>query len=140
SGLKAVMLADLSIRCGEGTLFLAGGMESMSQAPYIIPKIRTGLRLGHGELVDSMIKDGLWDVYNNFHMGTAAELCVKKYNLTREDQDKYAALSYKRAQDAIAQGLFKSEIVPIEMKSKKGTVVFNTDEEAGKFDAAKAGA
>lgn len=137
SGLKAVMLADLSIRTGEAKLILAGGMEAMSQAPYLLPKIRTGLRLGNGELVDSMIKDGLWDAYNNFHMGTAAETCVKKFAISREAQDAYAAESYKRAQNAIAGGAFKNEIVAIELKSKKGTLNFDTDEEASKFDAEK---
>jgi acetyl-CoA C-acetyltransferase len=138
SGLKSVMLADLSIRSGEGDFILAGGMESMSQSPYLLPKIRMGLRLGNGELIDSMIKDGLWDVYNNFHMGSAAEICAKKHNLTRQDQDKFAALSYKRAQDSLAQGLFKNEITPIEIKNKKGNSFFEVDEEAAKFDPAKA--
>ncbi len=138
SGLKAVMLADLSIRSGEGELLLAGGMESMSQAPYLLPKIRNGLRLGHGELIDSMIKDGLWDAYNDFHMGTAAETCVKKFTLSREQQDDYAAESYRRAGESIAKGLFQNEIVPIELKSKKGNSFYTTDEEATKFDATKA--
>lgn len=138
SGLKSVMLADLSIRSGESQFVLAGGMESMSQSPYLLPKIRQGLRLGNGELVDSMIKDGLWDVYNQFHMGSAAEICAKKHNLTREEQDKFAALSYKRAQDSVTQGFFKKEITPIEIKNKKETIVFEVDEEAFKFDPAKA--
>jgi acetyl-CoA C-acetyltransferase len=137
SGLKAVMLADLGIRCGETDLVLAGGMESMSQAPYLLPKIRTGLRLGNGELIDSMIKDGLWDVYNNFHMGSAAELCVKKYGLSRENQDAYAAESFKRAQEATQNGKFQAEIVPIEIKSKKGAMQFSVDEGISKFDAEK---
>ncbi len=137
SGLKAVMLADLSIKTGEADLVLAGGMEAMSQAPYLLPKVRTGLRLGNGELVDSMIKDGLWDVYNNFHMGTAAETCVKKFAITREAQDAYAAESYKRAQAALQTGAFTNEIVSIEIKSKKGMTSFNVDEEATKFDAEK---
>jgi acetyl-CoA C-acetyltransferase len=137
SGLKAVMLADLSIRTGEANLVLAGGMESMSQAPYLLPKIRTGLRLGNGELIDSMIKDGLWDAYNNFHMGTAAETCVKKFSITREAQDAYAAESYKRAQAALSSGAFKNEIVSIEIKNKKGTTLFEVDEEATKFDSEK---
>ena len=137
SGLKAAMLADLSIRAGENELVLAGGMESMSNAPYILPKMRSGLRLGNGELIDSMIKDGLWDAYNNYHMGNAAELCVKKYHLTREEQDAYAAESYSRAQKSIASGFFKDEIVSIEIKNKKETLSFVTDEEAAKFDAEK---
>ena len=137
SGLKPVMLADLSIKAEEADLIIAGGMESMSQSPYILPKIRNGLRLGNGELIDSMIKDGLWDVYNDYHMGTAAELCVKKYSFTREEQDAYAAESYVRAQKAIAAGEFKNEIIPIEIKSKKGSTFFEVDEEASKFDAEK---
>ncbi len=137
SGLKAAMLADISIRAGENELVLAGGMESMSNAPYILPKMRSGLRLGNGELIDSMIKDGLWDAYNNYHMGNAAELCVKKYNLTREEQDAYAAESYSRAQKSIASGFFKDEIASIEIKNKKETLSFVTDEEASKFDAEK---
>lgn len=137
SGLKAVMLADLSIKCAEASLVLAGGMESMSQAPYLLPKVRTGLRLGNGELIDSMIKDGLWDAYNDFHMGVAAETCVKKFQMTREAQDGYAAESYKRAQAAINSGLFANEIVSVEVKSRKGVLHFNTDEEASKFNAEK---
>lgn len=137
SGLKAAMLADLSIKSGEAELLLAGGMEAMSQAPYLLPKVRTGLRLGNGELIDSMIKDGLWDAYNNFHMGTAAETCVKKFAITREAQDAYAAESYKRAQASLQSGAFANEIVSIEIKSKKGIVSFNVDEEATKFDAEK---
>jgi acetyl-CoA C-acetyltransferase len=123
SGLKAVMLADSAIRSGEIKSALAGGMESMSQSPYLLPKLREGLRMGNGELVDSMIKDGLWDVYNDFHMGNAAELCVREYKLTREEQDSYAHTSYERALKAQEKGHFKEEIVPITLKSKKGDTV-----------------
>src|SRR5690606_18089080 len=94
SGLKAVMLADSAIQAGHIQSALAGGMESMSQAPYLLPKLREGLRMGHGELIDSMIKDGLWDVYNNFHMGNATELCVREYKISREAQDAYSKTSY----------------------------------------------
>ncbi len=137
SGLKAVMNADLSIRAGEGAAILAGGMENMSQAPYLLPKVRNGLRMGNGELVDSLIKDGLWDVYNDFHMGTAAELCVREHKITRESQDAYATESYRRAAEAIASGAFRDEILPIEIASKKGTTRFEVDEEVGRGEPAK---
>jgi len=132
SGLKSVMLADLSIRSGEADVVLAGGMENMSQSPYLVPKIRTGLRMGHGELVDSMIKDGLWDVYSDFHMGNATEICVAEHKITREAQDAYAVQSYTRAQQAIAANLFAEEITPITLKGRKGEEHFATDEEAAK--------
>jgi acetyl-CoA C-acetyltransferase len=132
SGLKSVMLADLSIRSGEIDVALAGGMENMSQAPYLVPKIRTGLRMGHSDLVDSMIKDGLWDVYSDFHMGNATEICVKEHKITREAQDAYAVQSYTRAQAAIKANLFAAEVAPISIKGKKGIETFATDEEAVK--------
>ncbi len=134
SGLKAVMLADSAIRSGEISSAIAGGMESMSQSPYLLPKMRGGLRLGHGELVDSMIKDGLWDVYNNFHMGNAAELCAKKYELSREAQDAFATQSFQRAKASIAAGLFKEEITPIAVKIKKETMDFSEDEQLKSSD------
>jgi len=137
SGLKAVMLADLTLRAGEARAVLAGGMESMSGTPYLIPKIREGLRLGNGELIDSMINDGLWDVYNNFHMGTAAELCARELKISREEQDDFAAASYSRAQRSNAAGHFKDEIFPIQVPGKKGPTVFETDEEPGKGDLTK---
>lgn len=137
SGLKSVMLADMAIRAGEAKAVIAGGMESMSQSPYLIPKMRGGLRLGHGELVDSMIKDGLWDVYNNFHMGSAAELCAQKYNLSREAQDAYATESLRRAKAAASAGKFRDEIVPIAVKSKKDTVMFSEDEQFKTSDPAR---
>ena len=136
SGLKAVMLADQAIRLGDAEIIIAGGQESMSNAPYLLPKARTGYRLGNGEVIDSMVHDGLWDVYNQFHMGNAAELCARTCNIPREAQDEYAILSYKRAQEAQAKGWFKEEIVPVEVKQKKTTVIVDTDEEPGraKFD------
>jgi acetyl-CoA C-acetyltransferase len=137
SGLKSVMLADLSLRAGESSLVLAGGMESMTQAPYLIPKLRAGARLGHAELVDSMIKDGLWDAYNNVHMGNAAELCVREHKISREEQDAYAKASYERALAAQSKGLFDAEIVKISLKSKKGESFFATDEEPAKIDFEK---
>lgn len=137
SGMKSVMLADLSIRAKENHAVIAGGMENMSLSPYLVPKMRSGLRLGNGELIDSMIKDGLWDVYNNFHMGKAAELCVKNYSLTREQMDSYAAESFRRAQKAQGDGSFKNEISPIELKIKKETKLFEVDEGPSKVDFEK---
>jgi acetyl-CoA C-acetyltransferase len=136
SGLKSVMLADLAVRTGEAEAVLAGGMESMSNSPYLIPKLRSGLRMGHGELVDSMIKDGLWDVYNDFHMGKAAELCASEFRLTRETQDAFARESYRRALAAIEQELFKDEIVTVEVGGRK-PFAFAADEEPGRSDATK---
>ncbi len=132
SGLKAVMLADQAIRSGDAEVVIAGGMENMTLAPYLLPKARAGYRMGNGQIIDSMVNDGLWDVYNNFHMGNATELCAKKYEISREEQDRYAALSYTRAQKAIKEGLFKREIVPVEIETRKGKIVFDTDEEPGK--------
>ncbi len=130
SGLFSVMMADMMIRCGEATVVVAGGMENMSQAPYLLDKARSGYRLGHGTLVDSMIKDGLWDVYNDFHMGNAAELCSREMNISRQEQDEFAKESYLRSQKAIKEGLFVDEIVPVEVPQKKGDpVVVDTDEE-----------
>ncbi|MCS7169926.1 MAG: acetyl-CoA C-acyltransferase, partial [Candidatus Kapabacteria bacterium] len=133
SGLKAVMLADQAIRCGDAEIVVAGGQESMSNAPYLLPKARTGLRMGNAQLVDSMIHDGLWDVYNQFHMGNAAELCASTCCISREEQDEYATLSYRRALEAQAKGYFADEIVPIAYERSNGqTVTVETDEEPAK--------
>ena len=129
SGIKSVMLADQIIRAGDARLIVSGGMENMSGAPYFLEKARTGYRMGNGNLVDSMIWDGLWDPYNNFHMGNAAELCAKEYHYTREAQDAFAVESYRRAQDAVSKGLFKGEIAKVEIPGKKGPAVMDTDEE-----------
>ncbi|NCD69082.1 acetyl-CoA C-acyltransferase [Mucilaginibacter agri] len=130
SGMKAIMLAAQSIALGEQEIIVAGGMESMSNVPYYLDKARTGYRLGHGQVTDGLVKDGLWDVYNNYHMGSAAELCATECHISREDQDAYAIESYQRAQKAQADGLFKEEITPIELKDKKGNVTFfDKDEE-----------
>jgi acetyl-CoA C-acetyltransferase len=137
SGLKSVMLADRTVRAGDADAILAGGMESMSNTPYLLPKIRTGLRMGNGELVDSMIKDGLWDVYNDYHMGNAAELCSSERKISREAQDAYAAESYKRAQAAQAAGAFKDEMLALDIVSKKGTVTVDSDEEVSRGDPSK---
>ena len=133
SGLKAVMLADQVIRSGDADVVIAGGMESMSNAPYLLPNARDGQRLGHGKMIDSMIHDGLWDAYNDKHMGTCAEMLSKDRNFTREAQDEYAVSSYKRAQIAQAKGVFNSELVPVEIPQRKGDpVLVSEDEEPGK--------
>ena len=120
SGMRAVMDVGNAIQAGEYDVAVAGGMESMSNAPYLLDKGRSGLRMGHGTLVDSMIKDGLWDPYKDQHMGNCAELCVSKYKFTREEQDAFALESYKRAQNAAKSCAFSEEIAPVEVPQKKG--------------------
>jgi len=137
SGMKAVMLAAQSIALGQNDIVLAGGMESMSNVPYYLDKARNGYRLGNGQITDGLVKDGLWDVYNDYHMGSAAELCAAECHISRQDQDAFAVESYQRAQKAQADGKFKAEITPIELKDKKGDItLFSEDEEprAVKFD------
>lgn len=129
SGLKAVMLAAQAIQVGDADVVVAGGMENMSMAPYYLEKARFGYRMGDGKLIDHMIHDGLWDIVNDFHMGISNELCSEKYGVSREDQDRYAAESYRRAMEAIRQGKFKAEIVPVAVPQKKGEpIIFDTDE------------
>lgn len=129
SGLKAVMLAAQAIQLGDADIVIAGGMENMSAAPYYLEKARSGYRMGDGVLVDSMVHDGLWDIVNDFHMGISNDLCSEKYNVSREDQDRYAALSYRRTLDSIAAGRFKEEIMPVSIPQKKGEPkTFDTDE------------
>lgn len=140
SGMKAVMMAAQAISAGDAEIIVAGGFESMSNAPYYLTKARTGYRLGHGQLVDGVIKDGLWDVYNDFHMGNAAELCAKDLNLSRSAQDEYARMSYERAQKAAADGKFAKEIVTVEVPARKGPPVkVSADEEPLKSDLSKMG-
>jgi len=130
SGMKAIILAAQSISLGLNDIIIAAGAESMSNVPYYLDKARTGYRLGHGELIDGLVKDGLWDVYNDYHMGSAAELCASECNISREDQDTYAIESYKRAQRASKDGKFKNEIIPIEIVGHKGEItVIDEDEE-----------
>lgn len=129
SGLKALMYAANDIRCDEYDVAVAGGMESMSNAPYALPQARSGYRMGNGKLVDIMIHDGLWDPYGDKHMGTCAELCAAKYAFSREAQDEFSRESYRRAQDAVRSGKFKKEIAVVEVPSKKGTAVVVDDEE-----------
>jgi acetyl-CoA C-acetyltransferase len=140
SGMRTVMMAANDLRCGDVDVVVAGGMESMSQAPYLLPGARDGLRLGHGQLVDSMISDGLWDPYNDMHMGNCAELCAAEYHFSREEQDAFAAESYRRAREAADSGAFAAEIVPVEVPQKKGAaVVVERDEEPWKSDLSKMG-
>lgn len=129
SGLKAVMLAAQAIALGDAEIIVAGGMESMSNAPYLLEKARFGYRMGHGEIVDSMIRDGLWDVYNDYHMGNAAELCAAECKLSREEQDAFAKMSYERALKAQKENHFKDEIVPVTIKDRKGDITVDSDEE-----------
>ncbi|MCQ6957343.1 acetyl-CoA C-acyltransferase [Mucilaginibacter aquariorum] len=129
SGMKAIMLAAQSIANGDNDIVLAGGMESMSNVPYYLDKARNGYRLGNGQIIDGLVKDGLWDVYNDYHMGSAAELCAVDCNVTREEQDAFAIESYKRAQQSQANGKFKAEITPVELKDKKGEVTLFADDE-----------
>lgn len=130
SGTKAIMLAAQSIALGQRDIVVAGGMESMSNVPYYLDKARSGYRLGHGQLTDGLVKDGLWDVYNDYHMGSAAELCAVEHHITREDQDNYAISSYKRSQSAQQAGKFKEEIEPVEITGRRGDVtVVSEDEE-----------
>jgi acetyl-CoA C-acetyltransferase len=133
SGLKTVILADQIIRSGDADILVAGGMENMSQAPYLLPKGRTGMRLGHGEVLDVVIHDGLWDPYGDKHMGNCGEVCARERNISREAQDAYAVESYRRANASLAEGLFDEEIVPVEIPQRRGEpTVVTTDEEPGR--------
>ena len=138
SSLETVIMADRAIRLGQAHVIVAGGMENMTRAPYLLEKARQGYRLGHAELIDSLVKDGLWDVYNNFHMGDGGELCAGKYRLTREEVDDFALESYRRARHAIATGAFKPETVGVEVPQKKGLPITVTeDEEPNRVDLGK---
>ncbi|WP_069865150.1 acetyl-CoA C-acetyltransferase [Pseudomonas citronellolis] len=130
SGLKALHLAAQAIRCGDAEVVIAGGQENMSLSPYVLPKARTGLRMGHAQLVDSMIVDGLWDAFNDYHMGITAENLVDKYGISREEQDAFAAASQQKAVAAIEAGRFRDEIVPVSIPQRKGEALsFDTDEQ-----------
>jgi acetyl-CoA C-acetyltransferase len=129
SALKAVMLAAQAVQVGDADVVVAGGMESMTRAPYFLEKARFGYRMGPAQIQDHMVHDGLWDRVNDFHMGMSNELCSEKYNVSREDQDRFAAESYSRARAAIAEGKFKDEIMPVEIPQRKGDPkIFDTDE------------
>lgn len=130
SGLKALHLATQAIRCGDAQVIIAGGQENMSLSPYVLPGARTGLRMGHGKVIDTMVEDGLWDAFNNIHMGITAENLAEKYSLTREEQDAFAAASQAKASAAIAAGRFVDEIAPVSIPQRKGDpVIFDTDEQ-----------
>ncbi|HXA37108.1 MAG TPA: acetyl-CoA C-acetyltransferase [Steroidobacteraceae bacterium] len=128
SGLKATHLAAQAIKCGDADIVIAGGQENMSASPHVLQGSRDGFRMGDAKLVDTMITDGLWDVYNNYHMGTTAENIAKKYEISRRDQDEFAAASQQKAEAAQKAGRFKAEIAAIEIATRKGTTLFETDE------------
>lgn len=136
SGMKAIMLGAQSIMLGDNEIVIAGGMESMTNVPYYLDKARKGYRLGHGEITDGIIRDGLWDPYKDFHMGNAAELCSAKYKLSREDQDTFAAESYHRVANAYQKGYFQKEIVPVTVEGKT-SVFISEDEEYKKVNFEK---
>ncbi|HLG78175.1 MAG TPA: acetyl-CoA C-acetyltransferase [Ktedonobacteraceae bacterium] len=138
SGLKSIMLAAQSIRLGDADVVVAGGMESMSRAPYLLEKARFGYRMGNSELVDEMIKDGLWDVFCDCHMGITAENICTDYHLTREELDQFALESQQRAVRAIQAGIFRDEIVPVEVPGKKGPTIFDTDQQPRSDTSAEA--
>ena len=129
SGMKAIMIAAMSIQDGINDIVVAGGMESMSNVPYYLPKERWGAKMGHGSVEDGIIKDGLWDPYKNYHMGSAGELCARDMHFTREEQDAYAIESYKRAATATKNGWFKNEIAPVTIPQKKGDPIVVSDDE-----------
>lgn len=137
SGLKSVMLGAQGIRLGDLRLAVVGGMENMSRAPYLLPQAREGYRMGNGTLVDSMISDGLWDVYGDQHMGIYGDQCAMKCEFSRQDQDDFAVRSYIRARRAISEGIFDSEVVPVEVASRKSTVTVSEDEEPARFNEDK---
>jgi acetyl-CoA C-acetyltransferase len=137
SGLKAVMLAAQAVQCGDAGVVVAGGTENMSRAPYLLEKARVGYRMGNGELVDSMIRDGLWDAYRNVHMGLCGDRCGEKYGFTRDQQDDFAVTSFKRAIQASASGHFAAEIAPVEAKAGRDAVVVKEDENLKKFNEEK---
>jgi acetyl-CoA C-acetyltransferase len=138
SGLKSVMLASQQIQLGDVEIAVAGGMESMSNCPYYLDKARNGYRMGNGKVIDGMIYDGLWDPYNNIHMGNVGEICAKEYKITREMQDEFAKKSYEKALNAIKNGFLKNELISIEFTDKKGNkTIIDTDEEPGKTNIEK---
>ncbi len=138
SGMRAVMSAANDLRCGDFSLVAAGGMESMSRAPFLMPGARGGMRLGHGQLIDSMVHDGLWDAYRDVHMGSCAEICADHYAFSREQQDAFAQESYRRAQAAAGEGRFAEEIAPVEVQQRRGDPLnIDADEEPGRANFAK---
>ncbi|MBK1810561.1 acetyl-CoA C-acetyltransferase [Clostridium sp. YIM B02505] len=128
SGLRSIILAAQIIKAGDADVIVAGGMENMSAAPFLLDNARWGYRMGHNDLVDEMIRDGLWDAFNDYHMGVTAENVAEQWNVTREEQDEFSLSSQKKAEEAIKSGQFKEEIVPVVIKTKKGEIIFDTDE------------
>ncbi len=139
SGLKAIMLAQEAILSGNAEVVVAGGMENMSQSPHLLKNSRTGNKMGDSKLIDSMINDGLWDVYNDKHMGSCGEMCAEKYSFSRENQDKFAEKSYIKSQNATNDGLFKDEITPIKVTNRKETILIDKDEEPFRVNFDKIG-
>jgi len=137
SGLKSVMLAAQAIQSGDAQVVVAGGMENMSAAPYLLKKARTGYRMGHGQLIDAMIHDGLWDVFGDVHVGCYGDKCAVREQFSRKAQDDYAVASYQRALCAQADGVFAKEITPVEIQDRNGVVVIDEDEEPGRFNEEK---
>jgi acetyl-CoA C-acetyltransferase len=137
SGMKAIMLAAQEIMLGDAEVAVAGGMESMTNAPHYLPSGRSGIRYGNGEIIDAIVRDGLQDPYKKYMMGNAAEVCAKGYQFSREDQDAYSVASYERAQEAYRNGWFNDELVPVTMETRKGTVTISEDEEYKKIDFSK---
>lgn len=137
SGLKSVMLAAQAIQCEDASLVVAGGTENMSRAPFLLDRARGGYRMGNGELIDAMIRDGLWDVYNNVHMGLCGDRCAEKFGFTRAQQDDFAAISFKRAIEAAGTGVFAREIEPVQVKAGRETVLVTEDETPKKFNEEK---
>jgi acetyl-CoA C-acetyltransferase len=138
SGMKSVMMAAQSISAGQNKIVMAGGFESMSNVPYYLPGGRNGMRYGHGKVLDGLLHDGLWDVYNEQPMGNCGDICATEYSFSREDQDRWAIRSYENAARAIAEGLFKDEIVPVEVPQRRGdALVFDTDEEPARTNIDK---
>jgi len=137
SGLKAVMLAAQAIQCGDASIVVAGGMENMSRSPYLLEKARNGYRMGHGQLIDSLVKDGLWDAYGDKHMGSCGDQCAAKYDFSRQSQDDFAVESHRRAKAATASGAFAREIVPVTALAGKATIQVTEDEGPKRFDEGK---
>jgi acetyl-CoA C-acetyltransferase len=137
SAMRAIILAAQGIQCGDIDLAVAGGTESMSNAPYLLPKARKGYRMGHGQLVDAMIHDGLWDVYNDVHMGTCGDACAEEFGFTREAQDDFAVASCQRAIAAWDEGFYDAWVLPVEVQQRKGTIRVERDENLARFDEGK---
>lgn len=137
SGLKSVMLAAQAIKSGDADIVVAGGFESMSNVPYYLDKARSGYRMGNAKIIDGMINDGLWDPYNNFHMGNAAEICAQKYNISRKEQDDFSIRSYENAISSTRNGLFTEEIVPVIVTTKNSTETISEDEEIRRYNPEK---